>query len=254
MNAKVPSPPLAKVGPKLTRAQKQAIRQQQRFKVIRDLQRDAKAGDKTVWTRLSDSTVQHHQYWKTLIRDYVKRIQEPRCCYCKRWLLNNAYASPIEHVLPSSVYPKHALRLQNLALACHDCNHLKSDDDWNKFTGPHSSSDGLGFFHPRYHAYDEHIEYYHYETNDVEYISFHGLTTQGQHLCRKLLSAVVGKKRLEESFPGLQLWMQATRRLDTGSQAAPNRPELDAFGRMLSQAVSDQLDDGSKISGLWIRK
>lgn len=252
MNSKVPSTPLTKADPKLTRAQRQALRQSQRFKVIRDLQRDAKAGDKKVWARLSDSTQKHHQYWKTLIRDRVKRGQEPRCCYCKRWLLNNAYASPIEHVLPSSKYPSHALRLRNLALACHDCNYLKADDDWSEALGSHPSSKELGFFHPSYHAYDSHIQYVHYETNELEYISFHGLTTQGRHLCTNLLSAVVGKKRLEESFPGLQLWTQATGSLDSGSQSAPDRPELHVFGRMLSQAVADQLDDGAKISALWV--
>lgn len=248
MSANVPLPP--KNEPKLTPAQKQ----RQRFKVIRDLHRDAKAGDKTVWSRLGDAD-KVHVYWKGLMRDHLKKKQEPRCCYCKRWLLNYAYASPIEHVLPRSIYPEHALRLKNLALACYDCNHLKDADDWGKVVGPFQTRDAVGFFHPRIHSYEEHIHYLHYETNDLEYISFHGLTPQGRHLCTRLLSDVVGKKRLEGSFPGLQLWVKATRSLDNNSsRSSSDRPELDIFGRMLSRTVSDQLDDGAKISAMWIRK
>ena len=251
MNANVPS--LPKDEPKLTPAQKKAIKQRHRFKVLRDLHRDAKEGDKTVWPRLGNSN-EIHKYWKSLIRNRLKKKQEPRCCYCKRWLLHNAYASPIEHVLPRSIYPQHALRLKNLALACHDCNHLKDADDWNELAEPYPTGPDIGFFHPNIHSYEEHINYLHYETNDLEYISFHGLTPQGRHLCTQLLRDVVGKKRLEGSFPGLQRWVKATRSLDTGSPSAPERPELDVFGRMLSRSVADQLDDGAKISAMWIRK
>lgn len=245
--------PLAPVEPKLSPAEKKLLLQRQRFTAIRDLQRDAKKGNKKVWARLSDTTA-HHKHWKTLIRDYVKRVQDPRCCYCKRWLLNNAYASPIEHVLPSSLYPAHVLRLKNLAMACHDCNHLKGNQDWNTFVGPHPPGEWLVFFHPRYHAYQDHIDYFHYETNDLEYLSYHGLTKQGRHLCQSLLSNVVGKKRLEGSFPGLQKWIRATESLDKHVHVGPERPELEMFGRMLSQSITEQLDDGAKISAMWVLK
>ncbi|MDH0645732.1 hypothetical protein N5D48_01965 [Pseudomonas sp. GD03858] len=254
MNAKAPPAPTVKFGPYLTRAQRQTLQQRQRFRAMRNLQRDAKAGDTKVWKRLSNDPLPHHKYWKELIRDRLKDEQEPRCCYCKRWLLAYAHATPIEHVLPSSRYPARALRLRNLALACHDCNYLKGDSDWNEHAGPYRSCDGLGFFHPRYHAYDEHIQYIHYETNDLEYIAYQGLTTQGRHLCRALLSDVVGKKRLVEYFPGLRSWTQAASSFAATPQGASERPQLDSFARLLSQTVTDQLADGAKISAMWVRK
>jgi len=146
---------------KLSRKEARAITRREQLRLLRELQKDAQAGDKTVWDRLGDIKNIKHAALKKRLRDRLKFRQGPRCCYCKRWLLNSAYASPIEHVLPRAVYPQYAVSARNLVIACYDCNDLKKKDDWGGYAGSHKRYPGAKttthFFHPRYHSFDDHV-------------------------------------------------------------------------------------------------
>lgn len=128
------------------------------------------------------------------LRKHLARLQGNRCCYCRRWLLNNAYARPIEHVLPKSVFPQFSVRYENLAVSCFDCNELKGIANWSPFKtsvknypGPNACS---AFFHPRFHKYDAHIRYTRIETNDAALTIYVGRTAQGRHLCSNHLKHI----------------------------------------------------------------
>ncbi len=121
------------------------------------------------------------------LRKHLVRLQGNRCCYCRRWLPNIAYARPIEHVLPRSVFPQFSIRYENLAVACYDCNKQKTADNWSPFKPPirkyPGPKDCTEFFHPRFHRFDSHVRYTRIETNDTALTIYLGRTVQGRHLC-----------------------------------------------------------------------
>lgn len=238
---------------KPAKAKKRVSKRRQQLLLLRELQRDAKAGDRGVWGRLGDGKNVGCKELKAELRRYLKARQEPRCCYCKRWLLNNAHASPIEHVLPRKTYPQFALRMRNLMIACVDCNGLKTNDDWGLFPGPHDAYPQpqlMLFFHPRYHSYDEHVRYVRVETNQQEFVTYHGLTPEGRHLCAELLSKVVGKQNLRRSYPQLEGWLRVMAEHDADPQSAA-RPALEAFRETMDKAIVERLNDGAKSTALW---
>ncbi len=125
------------------------------------------------------------------LRNHLAALQAERCCYCRRRLGGIAYARPIEHILPKDVYRQYTFTYRNLAVACFDCNHVKSNDNWS--TWPPTRRRYLkdkkcgGFFHARLHEYDSHVRYLHLETNGASISVYAGLTPQGRHLCVELL-------------------------------------------------------------------
>jgi uncharacterized protein (TIGR02646 family) len=67
---------------------------------------------------------------KANIRDYLRHIQDERCCYCGG-ALNETSPDEIDHVAPKSLHGIFVFEPLNLVLACHYCNgfHKKSDTD-----------------------------------------------------------------------------------------------------------------------------
>ncbi|MFV3368854.1 HNH endonuclease [Pseudomonas sp. NY15435] len=226
----------------------------QRINLMLKLRERARQGDETVWSSLGKMDDLAHADLKKVLRQALKDRQEPRCCYCKRWLFNQAAAAPIEHVLPRHTYPTFAVRFRNLAIACVDCNTMKSKSDWGNFPLPHlryPSGQELTFFHPRFHEYDEHVRFARMETNSYEYVIYKGLTPQGLHLCRELLNLVVGKQCLKRGYPSLAKWQRVMEDLDA-HQPQDERPALEAFRKTMEQAIGDRLKDGH-ASALWIQ-
>lgn len=127
----------------------------------------------------------------TALREHLATLQGERCCYCRRRLGGIAYARPIEHILPKHVYGQYTFSYRNLAVACFDCNHVKSKNNWS--TWPKARRRYIpekncgGFFHARLHDYDTHIRYLHLETNGASISVYAGLTPQGRKLCKDLL-------------------------------------------------------------------
>ncbi|WP_207284354.1 HNH endonuclease [Pseudomonas sp. FW300-N2A2] len=238
---------------KLRAVKKKKPERRERMTLLHELRRAAKAGDKEVWTRLGDIEDAKHSDLKKLLRKSLMNRQEPRCCYCKRWLLNNAHAAPIEHVLPRHVYPEFVLRTRNLAIICVDCNSIKSKADWGKFAAPHRrypAVETMTFFHPRFHNYDEHVRFMRMETNRYEFVTYHGLTPQGQHLCSELLSKVVGKQSLKRNYPTLAGWVRMEKTLDAEPETTP-RPALEAFRSAMDRVFVNRLNDGNQSTALW---
>lgn len=144
---------------------------------------------------------------KYSFRKSLLGAQQGRCCYCRRWLVNTAYAKPIEHILPRSHYPQYSLDFWNLAVACTDCNGAKTGDVWGDIAvsrrGYPRPSEFAHSFHPRFHRYDEHVHYMRIETNSSSVVLFTGLTPQGRHLCESLLRRVAAKETLVTNNPVL---------------------------------------------------
>lgn len=233
-------------------ASKQQSLRRQRLNLMLDLRKLARQGDQAVWGKLGKTDDTAHADLKKALRQALKDRQEPRCCYCKRWLLNQAAAAPIEHVLPRHTYPTFALRARNLAIACVDCNTLKGKCDWGNFPKPHlryPSGEELTFFHPRFHDYDVHLRFARMETNHYEYVIYKGLTPQGRHLCSELLNRVVGKQSLKRGYPSLAGWQRILDEFDA-QQTQDARPALAAFRKTMEQAIGDRLEDGH-ASALW---
>lgn len=137
---------------------------------------------------------------KGALRDVLIKQQSNRCCYCRRWLVNTAYARPIEHVLPRVHFRRFSLHFWNLAVACIDCNSKKGDDVWgavdkNRRTYPRVGSVS-GWYHPRFHEYDEHVRFVRLESNGTTVVVFRGLTVQGKALCSSLLRHIAAKEML----------------------------------------------------------
>ena len=174
-------------------------------------------------------------------RQRMLKLQGNRCCYCRRWLMNIAYAKPIEHVLPRSAYPQFSIEFWNLAVACTDCNSMKTNEVWGGFSKASRryprAAEFIDSFHPRFHRYDEHIRYVRVETNVSSVVLFTGLTPQGQHLCRSLLHRIAAKETLIENNPVLAPAMEQIRNF--GAKAESQRlQKFDSFRAALDQRLA----------------
>lgn len=141
------------------------------------------------------------------LREHLTSLQDNRCCYCRKWLYNIAYASPIEHILARKHYPQFSLEYTNFAVVCFDCNQIKSAADWEcldkdkeEYPKPEAF---IKSFHPTYHRYDGHINFIRFETNQVAYTAYIGKTEQGKKLCIDLLSIVSEREVLRSKNPNI---------------------------------------------------
>lgn len=174
------------------------------------------------WTALRDYSIKNDKGENRAIgneilsalRSRLAKLQGNRCCYCRRWLQNIAHARPIEHVLSRNDYPQFSLHYWNLAVCCRDCNQLKSDNNWSLLPKDANEypSEIPNHFHPRIHIFDGHVRYIRVETNNTSIAIYHGLTTQGRHLCREHLKTISqvdalfrNNRRITEAIERLQL-------------------------------------------------
>lgn len=182
---------------------------------------------------------------KSAFRRRLLELQGGRCCYCRRWLVNTAYAKPIEHILPRHHYPQFSIEFWNLAVACKDCNDAKTDDVWGTISTARrrypSAREFSDTFHPRFHRYDDHVRYVRLETNVSAVVLFTGLTPQGQHLCRSLLHRIAAKETLVENNPALAPAMEQIRSFE--AKAGGMRLErFEAFREALDQSIMRLLE------------
>lgn len=159
--------------------------------------RKRSASEAGTWSSIRDATFTVSGKTKlgaaiiTALREHLVAQQGERCCYCRRRLSGIAYARPIEHILPKHVYRQYTFSYRNLAVACFDCNHVKSKDNWS--TWPEARRRYIpekncgSFFHARLHDFDAHVRYLHLETNGASISVYTGLTPQGRQLCTDLL-------------------------------------------------------------------
>lgn len=182
---------------------------------------------------------------KSAFRRRLLELQDGRCCYCRRWLVNTAYAKPIEHILPRGHYPQFSIDFWNLAVACTDCNGAKSDDVWGTVSPARRryprARDFPDAFHARFHRYDDHVRYVRMENNAIAFVLFTGLTPQGRHLCRSLLHRIAAKEILVVNNPILAPAIDEIR--DFGAKADGLRlDQLKKFNELLDQHVMRLLE------------
>ncbi|PRA27986.1 HNH endonuclease [Pseudomonas poae] len=131
------------------------------------------------------------------IRAILEKEQHYQCCYCRRPLLNDAHAKPIEHVLPHSIFVQHTFDILNLSIACVDCNRRKTDNIWTLKAGKFmrtrhypAASAFTDMYHPRIHRYDDHVTFFRVQSNTHCISIYTGLTAQGKNLCKNLLTHI----------------------------------------------------------------
>lgn len=180
---------------------------------------------------------------KGALRDQLSPRQANRCCYCRRWMANNGYARHIEHVLPHSEFPQFSVHFWNLAIACPDCNSLKSDTIWggisNKKKRYPLPSEITTWFHPRFHDYDHHVRFVRLESNGIAVVAFVGLTGAGRFLCDNLLRHIARMELLVASNSVLSGYTAALEDFQDGQgQAAPVKGEaLRKFQAELTRSI-----------------
>lgn len=177
---------------------------------------------------------------KAAFRRRLLELQGGRCCYCRRWLVGTAYAKPIEHVLPRRHYPQFSVEFWNLAVACTDCNSIKTDDVWGTVSLSQRryprARDFTDAFHPRFHRYDDHVRYARLETTFSSVVLFTGVTVQGMHLCRSLLHRIAAKETLVKNNPELEPAVEQIRNFESKAEGL-RLTRLDAFCSALDQSI-----------------
>jgi uncharacterized protein (TIGR02646 family) len=177
---------------------------------------------------------------KSAFRRRILQLQDNRCCYCRRWLVNTAHARPIEHILPRRHYPQFSIEFWNMAVSCYDCNSAKTDEVWGSISKTSrrypKAQEFTAAFHPRFHRYDDHVRYLRMETNARTVVLFTGLTPQGQHLCRSLLHHIAAKEALIENNPVLEIAMNQIRNFEAKAEGL-SLARFDAFRAALDQSL-----------------
>lgn len=160
------------------------------------------------------------------LRDYLAKKQKYRCCYCQRYLYNIAYARPIEHILPRSDFPRFSLVMKNLAVACYDCNLKKSNAVWWRTINPAGAypvaSQLAAAFHCNHHAYNDHISWMSYATNDFAFSAYGGITAAGKKLCLDLLHDISKTDILLSRNDGLREILEDLKTMNENGQEGDN--------------------------------
>lgn len=187
---------------------------------------------------------------KDAFRNYLFDLQNGKCCYCRRGLMNIAQAKPIEHILPKSVFPQYTFHFWNLSVACVDCNQIKSNADWEGvdnmslvYPRPERFTKS---FHPRLHEYERHIEHTRNEKFGVCAVMYKGLTAQGEQICRDMLYLIAGKEMLMETKPNFkkdfEVLMKNRNKLKCNDMNA-----LEDFVLLLSKSAMDLIREKESL-------
>lgn len=176
---------------------------------------------------------------KSAFRAFLASEQGNLCCYCQRWLLNNGNAKPVEHILPRESFEQYAFNFWNLAVACVDCNGLKSAHVWvdrakygmREYPNPASFTE---MFHPRFHRFKEHVRFIRVQTNDHNITLYRGITDQGKKLCDDLLRDIAAKEVLVNGNPAMKASLSAINQFE-----AEEGSELEGALIKLQEAFTD---------------
>jgi uncharacterized protein (TIGR02646 family) len=183
------------------------------------------------------------------LRAFLEKEQNSLCCYCQRPLVNIAHAKPIEHILPRVDFVQYTFHFWNLAVACFDCNQIKSDANWantakhdlEHYPGPAEFTE---MYHPRFHTFVEHVRFIRVQTNEHIISLYVGITDQGRHLCLKLLKDLSAREIVLNSNPELKTALEVI-----NAHAARNEGDLppalavfhEALARSTSQLIKSRI-------------
>jgi len=125
----------------------------------------------------------HLQELKNRIKNFHLEKQNKQCCYCRKNFHGEfSLVIDIEHILPSSKFPKFILNVdKNLSVACKRCNMLIKKDNTEFLTTTKSiyqikkspyKSKNYKIIHPNLDKYDDHIDYYCHITSSGKIIKY----------------------------------------------------------------------------------
>ncbi len=177
------------------------------------------------------------------LRDHLAGLQSQRCCYCAQPLLKGGYARPIEHVLSRTNYPRFSLHFWNLAVACERCNRIKHDKYGSQFPADvedyPEASEFTEQYHPRFHKYDQHIEFVTLGTNTFRYSLYVGRTDQGRNLVTSVLILAAHEEALESNDHSIAESMTEIRTcLEVQDDRALDK--IAEFKRLLMDSIATQ--------------
>lgn len=123
----------------------------------------------------SDWEADEFEHIRTNIKEYLRRINNNKCFYCKTIIPLGNNTATIEHIIGKSKYPQFTYHPKNLTYLCPTCNRLKQHDEVlieslrNKvFSYDEYPFDSSNFIH--IHPYlDEYEEYI--DTSDIFYVA-----------------------------------------------------------------------------------
>ncbi|WP_285309520.1 HNH endonuclease [Stenotrophomonas maltophilia] len=104
-------------------------------------------------------------YRKSIVKR-LRKQQKDRCCYCRRVILYNKGAYEVDHIIDKGShkkkYGRFCFELQNLALACKDCNNNKGIKSVLFNALPANAAyptnqAAFNWVHPHLHDYSAHI-------------------------------------------------------------------------------------------------
>ncbi|UBM27377.1 hypothetical protein K8374_10655 [Pseudomonas sp. p1(2021b)] len=180
------------------------------------------------------------------LRSFLEKEQNHLCCYCQRPLVNIAHAKPIEHILPRVDFVQYSFHFWNLAVACFDCNQIKSDAVWadEKKQGQAAYPQPGAFtemYHPRFHTFAEHVRFIRVQTNEHLISLYVGISEQGRHLCLNLLKELSAREIVLNSNPRLKQ-AQDVINGHVAAQEGDLPPALKAFSDALSTSTKALID------------
>lgn len=126
----------------------------------------------TDWEKSCFDEIKRH------IKEFLRKEQDNRCCYCKKQLGFDLKDVDIEHIVPKSIRSEYTFEPYNLALSCPACNTLKGDADIQstKFKQGRKSYPKDSSFYTIVHAHcDDYFE--HIKIHDD--LLYEGLTKKG---------------------------------------------------------------------------
>lgn len=184
------------------------------------------------------------------LRSFLEKEQNYLCCYCQRPLVNIAHAKPIEHILPRADFVQYTFHFWNLAVACFDCNQIKSDTVWAdaKKMGQETYPQPGAFtemYHPRFHTFAEHVHFIRVQTNEHLISLYRGISDQGRHLCLNLLKELSAREIVLNSNPRLKR-AQDVINDHVAAHEGDLPPALKAFSDALSKSTKALIDSGHR--------
>lgn len=183
------------------------------------------------------------------LRAFLEKEQSSLCCYCQRPLINIAHAKPIEHILPRVNFVQYTFHFWNLAVACFDCNQIKSDANWANadkhdrecYPGP---AEFYEMFHPRFHTFDEHVRFIRVQTNEHIISLYVGITEQGRHLCLNVLKELSAREIMLNGNPELKSALKvinANVAMNEGDPPSALTVFLDTLASSTSQLIKSRI-------------
>ncbi|HBN9565026.1 hypothetical protein [Pseudomonas aeruginosa] len=138
-------------------------------------------------TKITPLELESLKRLKTLVKDQLKSRISGRCAYCKRVMGQHGMSWHIEHIKGKTLNPQFIFDMENLTFACIDCNYVKS----SSVDRPNLSHE---IINPNAKAfqYSKHIKFIHIATENLHYLRYTPISTEGTATYTKL-----GFKRLE---------------------------------------------------------